>query len=94
MLLQWRFFSAHPQKRVWGRRYVIQILNGFPGREKLCKYLKKLAIICTNSLDFGNILNAIHEPDVNVQTKYILPVRQLLHNVYYYINLLAAAAVV
>jgi hypothetical protein len=54
--------------------------------EKHYENIKKLAIICTNSLDFWNNLNAIHEPDVNVQTKYILPVRQLLHNVYYYIN--------
>jgi hypothetical protein len=92
MLLQWRFFSTHPQKRVWGRRYVIQILNGFPRSETLCKY-KKLAIIHPNSLDLGNILNATHEPDVNAQTKQILPVRQMLHNVYYYINLLAAAVV-
>jgi len=34
-----------PQKRVWRRRYVMQILNGFPGRDTIRKY-KKLATIC------------------------------------------------
>jgi hypothetical protein len=52
-------FSTHPKKRVWRRRYVIQILNGFPGREIICKY-KKSATVCPPNMDFGNILNPLN----------------------------------
>jgi len=41
------------------RRHIIQILNGFSGKEIICKY-KKLATVCPPNMDFGNILNPLN----------------------------------
>jgi hypothetical protein len=61
-------FSTHPQKRVWRRIYVAQILNRFPGRETICKY-KKLVQYVHQTAQSGlwkHFKSTQHEANMNL----------------------------